>query len=88
MAKYKVARGAGKRAAKGAGGMTAKTAVLAARQKAARAALGGTYRDRRTARSGMSPMRSVFMGLGAVGFAALFWKELPAMRRYIKIEMM
>lgn len=86
--KYAVARGATKGAAKGAARMPTKMAVMAARQQAARAALGGTRRGGKSARRGMSPVRGIVMGLAAIGFVAMFWKELPAMRRYIKIEMM
>jgi hypothetical protein len=30
----------------------------------------------------------VLLGVLGAGIAALFWKELPAMRRYVKIERM
>jgi hypothetical protein len=36
----------------------------------------------------MNPMRRLFALAGLVGLLSLVWKELPAMRRYIKIERM
>jgi hypothetical protein len=32
--------------------------------------------------------KKLFIAAAAVGFIALFWKEFPALRRYIKIERM
>jgi hypothetical protein len=33
-------------------------------------------------------MKRVFMVAAGAGFCALFWKELPALTRYLKIERM
>jgi hypothetical protein len=33
-------------------------------------------------------MRKVLLALAGVGLIALFWKEFPALARYIKIERM